>query len=74
MPATHAQIARNLLVGLPDGVFAHAARESVIHGSDVLLERMFPGMKFANRKVGQDGWELVGTATDGSVIVWRVGG
>jgi hypothetical protein len=72
--ATHAQIARNLLVGLPDGVFAHAAREGVLNGNYAELERMFRSMKFASRKTGPDLWELVGTASDGSTIVWQVGG
>lgn len=71
--ATHAQIARNLLVGQSDGVFAHAARDAVIDANFATLERMLPGMKFATRPTGTDQWELVGTAADGSVAVWRVG-
>jgi hypothetical protein len=73
MPATHAQIARNILVKAPPGVFARAAQDAVIRNDFTTLERMFPGMRFAHRKVDQDEWELVGTATDGSVVVWRVG-
>lgn len=70
---THAQIARNLLAKQPVGVFAHAAQPAVLRGDYSLLERMFPGVKFASRKTGVDRWELVGTCTDGSVIVWGVG-
>jgi hypothetical protein len=72
--ATHAQIARILAARAPSGVFAHAARDAVIHNDFTTLERMFPGMRFAHRKVGQDQWELAGTAVDGSVCLWGVGG
>lgn len=74
MAATHAQIARNLLVGLPDGVFARAAHEAVVHGNYDVLHRMFRTMTFDHRKVGPDEWELIGTGADGSVCVWHVAG
>lgn len=74
MTITHAQIARQLLANTAPGVFARAARDGVIHNDFTTLERMLPGARFAARKVNQDEWELVGTCTDGSIVVWRVGG
>lgn len=70
---THADIARNLVAKLPPGVFAHAARDAVIHQDFVTLERMLPGVGFATDKVGSDEWQLVGACTDGSTVIWRVG-
>lgn len=72
--ATHAQIARNLLVAMPDGVFARGVQDAVLRDDYALLERMLPGMKFSHRALGRDQWELIGTAGDGSIAVWRVGG
>jgi hypothetical protein len=74
MAQSHAEIARQLTAKLPTGVFAHGARDAVIYGDFTMLERMFPGMRFACRKDGVDQWELVGICEDGSVVVWRVGG
>lgn len=76
MPDTlsHAQIARQVIGSAPAGVFAHAARDAVIHGEFTTLQRMLPGVVFATRKVDSDDWELVGTCADGSVVLWRVGG
>lgn len=71
--ATHAQVARQILAKAPPGVFAHAARDAVVHQNSATLERMFPGVAFAHRKVGPDEWELIGSCADGSVVVWRVG-
>jgi hypothetical protein len=73
MAATHAQIARTVVARSAPGVFARAALEAVTLGSHLTLERMLPGVVFANRKVGPDEWELVGTCVDGSTCVWRVG-
>lgn len=73
MPATHAQIARELVAKLPAGIFAHAVRDAALHNDYLKLERMLPGMKFAVRKVSQDEWELAGTAEDGSTVLWRAG-
>lgn len=71
---TYAQIARDLVDQLPAGVFAHAARDAVIHQDFVTLTRMLPGVAFAVRKLGTDDWELAGTCEDGSTVLWRVGG
>jgi hypothetical protein len=73
MSATHAQVARILADKAGPGVFARAAQDAVIRNDFSTLERMFPGMRFAHRKVGQDQWELAGTAADGSVCLWGVG-
>lgn len=73
MTESHAQVARRLTINMPPGVFAHAARDGVIHNDFVTLERMFPGMKFAAKAVGPDEWELIGTCTDGSTVTWGVG-
>lgn len=59
---------------MPPGVFARAARDGVINHDFVLLERMFPGMKFEAFKTKPDEWELVGTCEDGSTVSWGVGG
>lgn len=72
MPS-HAQIARTLTAKMPPGVFAHAARDAVIHSDFVMLERMFPGMRFAVTPTGADQWELLGTCEDGSTVTWGVG-
>jgi hypothetical protein len=73
MPATHAQIARQLVAQLIPGAFAHACLPAVQHDDFTHLEAMLPGVRFAIRKVGGDEWELVGTCTDGSAVIWRVG-
>lgn len=72
--ATHAQIARSLTANLPPGVFAHAARAAVIDNDYALLERMYPGMKFAHSTIAKDRWALIGTCEDGSILNWQVGG
>lgn len=69
---THAQIAREVVGKAPSGVFARAALDTVTRQDFTTLERMLPGVRFANRKVGPNQWELVGTCADGSVVVWGV--
>lgn len=71
---THAEIATKLVAKLPPGVFAHAARDGVIHSDFVTLERMLPGIRFAAMRVASDEWQLTGACEDGSSVVWRVGG
>jgi len=71
---THADIAKRLIDKLPPGVFAHAARDGVLHQDFVKLERMLPGVRFATLASGPGEWELAGTCEDGSTIVWQVGG
>lgn len=73
MPESHAQIARRILAAADPRAFSYAARAAVIDGSYLQLEHILPGMKFAHRNTGPDQWELVGTCTDGSVVVWGVG-
>lgn len=73
MSLTHAQIARRLTANMEPGLFAHAARDAVIHGQFGILERMFPGMIFATLKIAPDEWELTGTCEDGSTVTWGVG-
>jgi hypothetical protein len=74
MPATHAQIARQLVAAkLPPKVFAAAVRDGVINRDFSTLQRMLPGVRFDTRKVGQDEWELVGVCEDGSTVIWRAG-
>ena len=74
MPESHAQIARRLTITMKPGVFAHAARDAVIHLDYTTLKRMFPGMEFGVRVLGRDRWELSGFCADGSVVTWDVGG
>lgn len=73
MPASHAQIASLLVSRLPAGVFAHAARDGVMHRDFVSLERMLPGVKFEVLKPAPDRWELTGVCEDGSIVTWDVG-
>ena len=74
MAESHAQIARRLTITMKPGVFAHAARDAVIHHDFSTLERMFPGMIFGTHAVGPDRWELFGWGEDGSTVTWDVGG
>jgi hypothetical protein len=70
---SHSEIACRLIAELPPGVFAHAARDGVIHHDFIMLERLLPGVRFAVDKVDVDEWQLVGACEDGSVITWLVG-
>jgi hypothetical protein len=71
--ASHSEIACRLIAELPPGVFAHAARDGVIHQDFVMLERLLPGVRFAVDKVAVDEWQLTGACEDGSIITWLVG-
>jgi hypothetical protein len=74
MSRTHADIAAALVLKLPPGVFAHAARDAVLHQDFVTLKRMLPGVQFATIQVSPGEWELAGTCADGSTCIWGVGG
>lgn len=71
--STHADIATKLVAKLPPGVFAHAARDAVIHSDFVRLNQMLPEVIFTAVRVALDEWQLFATCGDGSVAVWRVG-
>ena len=71
--STHADTAKRLVDKLPPGVFAHAARDAVLHQDFMLLRSMLPGMEFVTKPVGPDEWQLAGVARDGSTVIWRVG-
>jgi hypothetical protein len=71
---THADIATATVNKLPPGLFAHAARDAVLHQDFAMLHRMFPGVIFATDRVTRDEWQLAGTCADGSTVIWRVGG
>lgn len=71
--ATNAEIASRLVAKLPPGVFAHAARDAVVHEDFTMLNRMFPELDFTAARVGPDEWQLFGQCGDGSTAAWRVG-
>lgn len=71
---THAEVAKDLVAKLPPGVFAHAARDAILHLDFTLLNRMLPKVDFSATATGPDEWQLAGTCGDGSVVIWRVGG
>lgn len=71
---THADVAQRLVAKMPPGVFAHAARDGVVHHDFILLERMLPGVRFSACRVESDEWQLAGACEDGSTVIWRVGG
>ena len=73
MPASHADVARRLTANMAPGIFARGARDAVIHNDFILLERLFPGMKFATKKLDTDLWQLTGFCEDGSTVTWGVG-
>lgn len=73
MTASHAEIASRMVSRLPRGVFAHAARDGVMHRDFLGLEAMLPGVKFEVQKPAADRWELLGVCEDGSVVTWGVG-
>lgn len=70
---THADVANRLVAKLPPGVFAHAARDAVIHEDFILLNRMLPEVDFTAARVAPDEWQLFGQCADGSTVAWRVG-
>jgi len=71
--ASHGEIASRLVSLLPPGVFAHAARDGVMHRDFTALELMLPGVRFEVLKPAADRWELTGVCADGSVVTWGVG-
>lgn len=71
---THAEVAKELVAKLPAGVFAHAARDAILHLDFTLLNRMLPRVDFSATQTARDEWQLAGTCADGSVVIWRVGG
>jgi hypothetical protein len=71
--ASHGEVASRLVARLPAGVFAHAARDGVLHRDFTALEQMLPGVRFEVLKPAADRWELTGVCADGSVVTWGVG-
>lgn len=71
--ASHGQIASRLVARLPAGVFAHGARDAVMHRDFTALELMLPGVRFEVLKPAADHWDLTGVCADGSIITWGVG-
>jgi hypothetical protein len=71
---THADVAKKLVANLQPGVFAHAARNAVIHQDFTWLQVMLPGVRFRASQSGPDAWQLAGQCVDGSTVLWAVGG
>lgn len=70
---THADVATQLVMKLDSRIWAKACADAVLYNDFHLLKRLLPGVDFTVELVGVNQRTVVGTCTDGSLAVWKVG-